>query len=540
MTLKSKVIIFISAIVLSIAIIFTSIVIILQNSSSTNKEVTDSGVAIPTVSNDTYSQEYRPQLHFSPSKGYMNDPNGLIYNSKTKEYHLYFQHQPQSLENEGKHIWGHAVSKDLLHWEEKEAVLPYVSDDLPASGSAVIDKNNTSGLFSDDIHPEERMVIIYTSVNYSSDIDMSKEGNQQVGIAYSEDGGYTYKKYTGNPVILNPNNMYDEDFRDPKVMWIDNDDGGTWLMIIGGGRLRLFTSPDLIHWTYNSSISDINGYELYMECPDLFPLNLDGNSSNTKWVLLACGQFYIVGDLQKNAKGRYYFHPEQEQERLFSGASQMNASQSFYNDANNRRILMSWIVDTSAEKLENKNWNGSQSLPVELKLKTVNGKSKLVAECVKEIENIREKELLNLKNKKYSLSDDVDLLQNITGTVYELKTKISWDKSAEFGFRLRKSDNEYTEIRYDSLTGFLHIDLENSSNQLQQIGTAEKINLENGNELDIRIIIDTSIIEIWVNDFYYSSLYFPSKDSVGTEMFLDLGEINVEEFNVWSLSSVWN
>ena len=162
-----------------------------------------------------YGETNRPQIHFTSRRGWNNDPNGLVYYEG--EYHMFYQHNPFEREWENM-SWGHAVSKDLIHWEELPVVL--LPDTLGAifSGTAVIDYKNTSGFGRDGIPP---MIAIYTA--HSSD-------NERQCIAYSLDKGRTFTKYKGNPVIDSKAKWNSTDLRDPKVFWYEP--SGHWVLVL--------------------------------------------------------------------------------------------------------------------------------------------------------------------------------------------------------------------------------------------------------------------------------------------------------------------
>lgn len=484
---------------------------------------------------------YRPNFHFSPLKGYMNDPNGLVYNSKRNEYHLHFQHQPGFLSNHGQHIWGHAISNDLIHWEEKEAVLPYVPDDLPASGSAVIDINNTSGLFSDEIEPEDRIVLVYAIVNYTENINWDISGNQQVGIAYSLDAGKTYIKYEHNPVISNPNNKFGEHFRDPKVIWLDNDDGGLWLMIIGGGRLRIFTSHNLIDWRHDSDIDDIFGYEAHSECPDIFRLPIDGNMSNMKWVVTGLGQYYMVGELTQNTEGLYHFEPDTPQKRVYSGASATNAIQSFYNIPENRCIWIGWLVDTTAEHIPGKTWNGSQTLPNDFTLRDVEGEPCLFSYPSKEADILHSEKLLDISDILLDENSE-NILRNVKSDLFDLEMEFEIIDANKVEMCIRSNGEQKTGIVYDCLQSTLEVNLKNSSDILNLSGTAFSLPQLRENIVKIRIISDSSVISVFGNEGYYhfSQLFYPPENANKFALNVSGGSIRIKKLDIFSMKTALN
>jgi len=216
----------------------------------------------------------------------MNDPNGLVYyNGK---YHLFYQYNP--LGNTADNIgWGHAVSTDLINWEQKPVAIPMQNGIMAYSGSAVVDWNNTSGF---GINGKPPLVAIYTGSGTVQD----------QRIAYSNDEGLTWKNYSGNPVI-NSNN---KQFRDPKVFW--HKETQKWIMIVGLGynsRVRFYSSTNLKNWTFMEDFGFVGNITGMWECPDLFKLNIDNDSTKSKWVLMhsiagARLTQYFIGDFDGN------------------------------------------------------------------------------------------------------------------------------------------------------------------------------------------------------------------------------------------------
>ncbi|MFF5362045.1 GH32 C-terminal domain-containing protein [Streptomyces scabiei] len=217
-----------------------------------------------------YAETYRPQFHFTPEKNWMNDPNGLVYYKG--EYHLFYQYNPSG-NGWGDMSWGHAVSKDLVHWEELPLALSHDDKEMVFSGSAVVDENNTTGFGTKKNPP---MVAIYTRHDKST-------GIQSQALAYSTDLGRTWTRYRGNPVI----DIGSKDFRDPKVQWYAPTQ--SWLMTVSLSaehKVRFYSSKNLKDWTRLSDFGPAGATGGVWECPDLFPLPVDGDKGNTKWVLV--------------------------------------------------------------------------------------------------------------------------------------------------------------------------------------------------------------------------------------------------------------
>ena len=221
-----------------------------------------------------YTEKHRPQFHFSPEENWMNDPNGMVFYEG--EYHLFYQYYPDSTVWGPMH-WGHAISKDLIHWEHLPIALYPDEHGLIFSGSAVVDWNNTSGFGE---HEKPPIVAIFSYHN----MDKEKAGRddyQTQGIAYSNDKGRTWTKYEGNPVIENPGVR---DFRDPKVIW--HKESEKWVMAVAAlDHLKFYSSPNLKEWTFLSEFGkELGSHDGVWECPDLFPLISDNGKEY--WVLI--------------------------------------------------------------------------------------------------------------------------------------------------------------------------------------------------------------------------------------------------------------
>ncbi|QNP74769.1 GH32 C-terminal domain-containing protein [Streptomyces roseirectus] len=217
-----------------------------------------------------YAETYRPQFHFTPRQNWMNDPNGLVYYQG--EYHLFYQYNPSG-DVWGDMSWGHAVSTDLVHWQELPLALSHDDKEMVFSGGAVVDEHNTSGLGTAENPP---MVAVYTRHDKTT-------GVQSQALAYSTDRGRTWTKYPGNPVL----DIGSKDFRDPKVQWYAPT--RSWLMTVSLSaehKVRFYTSKNLKDWTQLSEFGPAGATGGVWECPDLFPLAVDGNPDNVKWVLV--------------------------------------------------------------------------------------------------------------------------------------------------------------------------------------------------------------------------------------------------------------
>jgi fructan beta-fructosidase len=210
----------------------------------------------------TYQEPFRPQFHFTPAQNWMNDPNGLVYYKG--EYHLFYQYNPFGT-TWGNISWGHAVSRDLVHWRHLPLAIPDAPDGYIFSGSVVVDYRNTSGFGSPGRPP---MIAIYTRATHQC-------CSQAQAIAYSLDRGRTWTKYDGNPVL----DIGSGEFRDPKVFWYAP--ARRWIMAVvlaTEHKVSFYGSANLKSWTHLSDFGPANATGGVWEVPDLFPLAVDGDA----------------------------------------------------------------------------------------------------------------------------------------------------------------------------------------------------------------------------------------------------------------------
>jgi len=329
-------------------------------------------------------EQYRPNFHFTPKKGWMYDPNGMVFYEG--EYHLFYQFYPDDYVWGPMH-WGHAVSKDMMRWEHLPIAL--YPDELGYifSGSAVIDWENTSGFGSKENPP---MVAIYTYHNMEGE----KAGTidfQTQGIAYSIDKGRTWIKYQNNPVITNPGI---KDFRDPKVFWYTNDN--KWIMTLAvKNRVWFYSSKDLKSWKLEGEFGLDNGsHDGVWECPDLFPLK-DQNGVE-RWVLLVSinpggpqggsATQYFIGDFN----GTTFSTPEKETKWLDYGADNY-AGVTFSDIPENdgRRLFMGWLSNWQyAREVPTYSWRSAMTIPRELTLEENENGYIVNSEPVEELQSI--------------------------------------------------------------------------------------------------------------------------------------------------------
>lgn len=300
-----------------------------------------------------YKEQNRPQFHFTTRRGWINDPNGLIYFDG--EYHLFYQHNPYEKEWENMH-WAHAVSTDLVHWKELPLALSPDSLGTMFSGSTVIDYKNSAG-FNKGSQPA--MIAAYTAAS---------DQKQTQCIAYSLDKGRTWTKYSGNPVIDSKEKWNSVDTRDPRVSRYEP--GKHWVMVLNerDGH-SIYTSANLKEWNYQSHTTG------FWECPDLFELPVDNKPGQKKWVMLGASNSYMTGSFDGKK-----FTPESGKHYFSTGS--IYAAQTITNipDADGRRIQIGW----GRISHPGMPFNGMMLMPTELTLKTTKNGVRLFSNPVKE------------------------------------------------------------------------------------------------------------------------------------------------------------
>ena len=475
---------------------------------------------------------YRPQYHYTPAAHWMNDPNGLVY--LDGEYHLFYQYNPNA-SVWGLMHWGHAISSDLVNWQQLPVALS--PDDLGNifSGSAVIDRNNSAGFGAN------ALVAVFTH-------DLN--GSQRQSLAYSTDKGGTWTKYADNPVLTAPNNL--RNFRDPKVIWYDPGDGaGHWVMSVAAGNIILFyTSPDLKHWTIGSGFGlGYGSTSGVWETPDLFQLPVDGGP-DSRWVLTVgvgngapaggSGVQYFIG----NFDGSTFTSENPKETVLWADyGADFYAAQNWNNSPEGRMIWAGWMNNwTYAEKIPPTVWRGALTLPRELALITTPQGIRLVQLPVPELESLR-KNHSNWQNE--TLSPDTNLLKDISGETLEIVARFQIDVATtadRFGFRVRVGDGEYTSIGYATKGEQLFIDRSNSgqvdfSPNFTKIHTAAMQPIDQ--TIQLHIFVDRSSVEVFGNNglVVMTDQIFPDAGSQGLEVFADSGTVVIKSLDVYTLEA---
>lgn len=502
----------------------------------------------------TYKEQHRPQLHFSPPTHWMNDPNGMVFFDN--EYHLFYQYYPDSTVWGPMH-WGHAVSKDLTHWEQLPIAIAPDEKGYIFSGSAVVDWDNTSG-FSDDGEPPLVAMFTYHDPvgEKSGAIDF-----QSQAIAYSNDRGRTWTKYEGNPVVPNPGIR---DFRDPKVIW--DGDNDQWVMVLAAqDQVIFYTSTDLKSWRSLSQFGKNQGaHGGVWECPDLFPVTIKGTGEQ-KWVLLVSinpggpnggsATQYFIGEFDgKSFRLDQEFGAEMARQARKDTAGvaacwvdygRDNYAGVTWSDSpreNSGRVFMGWMSNWDyAQVVPTKLWRSAMTLPREFQVKTTAKGPRLFQNYPKELNELRgEKHEVAISA---SPGNPQDL--GVDPQKLEIILEAATSNTGSFGFELANSKGEIYRIGYDADKQAYFSDRTKSGD----LGFSEKFapavhyapKQMEGVLINMHLIFDVSSAELIADDGLtaITDIFFPSEDFTTIRFFKEEEGMGIQRLEVYPLEGIW-
>ena len=442
---------------------------------------------------DLYYEKYRPQFHVTArqwtvrklnpvrqEEGWINDVNGLIYHQG--QYHLFAQRWAK--------CWLHFVSKDLVHWTELQ---PAFWEDKRfgtgvQSGSIVFDSHDVSGLSADPRNPP--------LLAFWSGFD-----NRSQCIAYSVDHGLTWAKYAHNPYMLHPE-------RDPKVFWYEP--AKKWVMVMyGNSQYHILNSTNLLAW-----VDQKNPVPNCFECPDLFPLPVDGNLKHIKWVLVRGNGKYSVGEFDGTK-----FTPETDQLPVDFGAN-FYATQSWGDIPGQpgRRVQIAWM---SGGKYPDMPFNQQLTFPCDLTLHSIPEGLRVCRLPVPEIKTIF--------GKKYAWNNQTlkpgeNLLKGITGDLFDIQLRVALAGAREFGIKCHGQAVTYSAEK----------------KTLTCLGRQAPLEADN-DTITVRILVDRTSIEVFGNDgrVSMSSCFLPGPENTGLELFSDGGNPKILSLTICELKSIW-
>lgn len=462
----------------------------------------------------------------------MNDPNGMVYSNGV--YHLFFQHHPSSAVWGPMH-WGHATSTDLIHWKHLPIAIYPDSIGTIFSGSAVVDKDNTSGFGTKGHAP---LVAIFTQ----HDPDGQKAGRndfQTQSIAYSNDDGKTWTKYAGNPVVRNPGIT---DFRDPKVMWYAP--GKKWVMTLATkDDITFFSSPDLKTWKKESEFgTGVGAHTGVWECPDL--MQLDDHGKKVWALLVSIGSGapnggaavqYFLGAFNGNS-----FVSDQKEARWLDYGPDDYAGVTWSNTGE-RKIFIGWMANPMyAGQVPTEKWRSANTLPRDLKLRRVGDQLFLASTPVPEVAVIREKPV-TVRNVK--VGESMDLTAVLGKVQFPCKLDLDLDAVKDLAMTFSNEEGEQVVVGYDKQANQYFIDRTKSGAvgfNGRFAGRHVVPRFATGDKMKITLIVDVSSLELFADDglSVMTSIFFPSKPYTALHAGAADGAV-IRELQYAGLKSIW-
>jgi len=494
-----------------------------------------------------YMEPFRPQYHFTPEKNWMNDPNGMVFYEG--EYHLFYQYNPAG-DKWGHMSWGHAVSPDMVHWTHLPLALAEADNVMIFSGSAVVDWKNSSGFGKDGRPP---LVAVYTGFRTTDRVQFQC-------IAYSNDKGRTWTKYSGNPVI-DINSM---DFRDPKVQW--HDATRRWIMTVSLSaehKVRFYGSDNLKAWTLLSEFGPAGATGGVWECPDLFELPLPG-TNDKRWVLVVnmnpgsvaggSGGQYFIGrfDGTQFVADRDSLIPPRPGRSASESAHWFDYGPDYYaavswSDvpaSDGRRLWLGWMSNWEyGGDVPTSPWRSAMSIPREVGLSRTAEGIRLVQKPAREMESLRDRHFA-FKSGDVSEANAWLKERNVQGDQLELMVEFAPRSSGTEGVKVLKSDTEATVIGVDRQRGRAFVDRTQSGNvtfHQKFSGVYDAPLAVHDGRVKLHLFVDASSVEVFVNDGerVFTSLVYPSAASRGVEFFGSMTSARITSLNVWTLKSIW-
>ncbi|WP_175727306.1 glycoside hydrolase family 32 protein [Burkholderia ambifaria] len=495
--------------------------------------------------------QWRPAIHYTPQRNWMNDPNGLVY--ENGRYHLFYQYNPLG-HDWGNMSWGHATSTDLVHWREQPVAMRANATEEIFSGSIVADTHNTSGLGAPGETP---LVALYTSVYKAG--SGHAPGTQAQSLAYSLDHGATWQPYARNPVLtLDPES---KQFRDPKVSWYAP--GRYWVMttvVADAHVVKLYRSDDLIHWSFLSdfTLPDVPHAGALWEMPDLVPLPVDDDPRHIKWVMIVnvnpwsiaggSGAMYFVG----NFDGRT-FVPDRvapagsdpAQFRWVDHGADFYAAGTFSGAPGARPVAIAWMSNWDyAAKAPTAPWRGAMTLPREFALKTMGGEPTLFVTPAAAFDAWADGRPA-VHEGDLSVESATRALSAATrGVVQRITVTIEPRRAARAGVIVRGSADGAigTRIVYDTAKRTLTLDRSRSgSTDFAGNFSREHIvdlPLENG-RLQLEIVVDRGSVEVFANGgrVALTDLIFPPREADRVAVFAEHGSATFSGLTVTQLDA---
>ena len=479
-----------------------------------------------------YDQPYRPQVHYSPRRHWMNDPNGPIFFEG--EYHLFYQYNPFG-DLPGHISWGHAVSRDLLHWQELGVAIPEANGAEVFTGSVVIDAKNTSGLCDGG---KPCMIAVYTA---NRGTGATQQETQE--IAASQDRGRTFQRYSGNPVL----DLHMPDFRDPSVSW--NDETKSWLMAVSlpnQHQVAFYTSANLKQWTRLTTFGPAGATAGQWECPDLLRVpSADGREST--WALKVGVN---PGSLQGGSGEQYFLGEFDVHGFVQSGQPGSHGWTDYGKDSycaisfNNlpagaQPTLIGWMDNWQyAAQGPTSPWRGQMTLPRRVTLRHDSAGLALAEDPLVAPLRIR----AGLPIHDEVSNGEMDVIPIATPPA-EVDLRFSPGDATRFGLRLFSDAQHWTEVGFDRSTLHLYVDRTHAGTNIAP-GFSARIEapIQASRPFNLHLIVDRSSVEAFAQDgtVAMTDLIFPVTTSLRFQAFRKGGRQAVEiTGRAWELGSIW-
>lgn len=472
----------------------------------------------PEISRDhhrdtDYSQPLRPQFHFTSRRGWLNDPNGMVYDGK--KYHLFFQHNPRGTDW-GNMTWGHAVSRDMVHWQQVDhALLPYRVDGHVGtifSGTAVVDHNNSLGM---QAGATKTLCAFFT---------FACNPKFYQAMAYSTDSGNTWKYWNEGRAIVE-NQGFDRGERDPKVFW--HAASQRWVMLLwvqeNPGRVRIFTSENLVDWKFASDLLR----DWAFECMDLVFLPVDGDKDRVKAVIYDASFDYEIGTFD----GQTF---RTEAGPFVAGGGSFYAAQTFNNSPDERAVQIGWMrggPDPAARY--GMPYNQQMSFPCELTLRTTGIGPRLFVSPIREIESLYRETIIR---KDVNLAPGENLLDDVDGfELVDVEVEFSPLESKQFVMELPG-----VTITYDSQKAELTYAGVKESGDPVVVAAFEKLS-PRGGAVKLRVLVDCLSVEIYAFDGerFHAGYHLPAGEEDAPSIRFEGGAGRIDLLEMHELSSIW-
>ena len=476
-----------------------------------------------------YQEPYRPQFHFSPKTNWTNDPNGLVYVKGV--YHLFYQYNPFA--NVWGHMtWGHAISKDLIHWKHLPIAIPEEKDTMIFSGTCVFDQNNSSGLGSKQKPP---MVAIYTG--------HVKDSNQSQHLAYSLDEGKTWTKYNKNPIL----DLGKKDFRDPKVFWFAPKK--YWVMCVNlpqEHQVQFYSSTNLLKWNYLSDFGPKGDTSGVWECPDLVQIPVL-NSTSKKWILqvsLSEKMQYFIGEFNG-----VKFIVDSNQKTIL----RPNAGPDYYAGISYGQLpatqlptSIAWANNWSyAGNIPTSPWKGAMTLPRNLFAQNTNGVWHLVQKPIATLNMLRKK--IAVQKLATETKDETISLESIgiNSDVYECNFELSSASTEKVGISVLNDKFRGVEIGYEPSLKKVYINRtktnsfsDRSFSDIRYFTAPVNLTVD---KIKFKVFVDNSIVEVFVNDgeSVFTVQAFPVHSDKNIKILNTTTPGSVKNLQVYPLQSIW-